>query len=65
MTNGHTHFFMIGSEDRSQHCFTWGQESMMKYELAQRIAKGRISGMGGSVAPSCKMITVVIGDNEP
>ena len=32
--------------------------------MAQRISKGRISGMGGSVAPSCKMLTVVIGDNE-
>ena len=64
MTNGHTHFFLIGREDRSVE-FRWGDESCMKYELAQRISKGRVSGMGGAFKPECKQITVVIGDNEP
>ena len=63
LTNGHTHFFMIGNSESGSN-FEWGDESRCKYELAQRIAKGRISGMGGSVSPSCKMLTVVIGDNE-
>ena len=64
LTNGHTHFFLIGREDRSLE-FKWGDESRMKYELAQRISKGRVSGMGGAFQPACKQITVVIGDNEP
>mmetsp|Transcript_26108 Transcript_26108/g.32624 ORF Transcript_26108/g.32624 Transcript_26108/m.32624 type:complete len:155 (+) Transcript_26108:652-1116(+) len=63
LTNGHTHFFLIGREDRSLN-FTWGDESCMKYDLAQRISKGRVQGMGASGSPPCKMITVIIGDNE-
>ena len=63
LSNGHTHFFLLGKEDRSL-TFGWGEESRLKYELGQRISKGRISGMGGSIAPPCKMVTVVTGDNE-
>lgn len=64
LTNGHSHFFLLGKEDKST-TLEWGEESKLKYELAQRITKGRISGMGGSLAPCCKTLTVVLGDNEP
>lgn len=63
LTNGHTHFFLLGKEDQSL-TYNWGDESRLKYELAKRVAKGRISGMGGQVAPPCKIVTVVIGDNR-
>ena len=65
LTNGHTHFFLIGGEEDTVDALEWGQESRIKYDLAQRIAKGRITGMGSSVAPPCKLVTVVVGDNDP
>ena len=64
LANGHSHFFLIGKEDKSIK-FTWGEESGLKYELAKRFAQGRNSGLGGSQAPPCKIVTVVLGDNEP
>ena len=44
--------------------FNWGDECSVKYELAKRFAQGRNSGLGGSQAPPCKIVTVVLGDNE-
>lgn len=40
LTNGHTHFFLIGDEAAGRK-FTWGEESRLKFELAKRIASGR------------------------
>ena len=31
LTNGHTHFFLIGDE---KHKMEWGDESKLKYDLA-------------------------------
>ena len=63
LTNGHTHFFLIGKEDKSVK-FSWGDESSLKYDLAKRITMGRKSGFGGQQALPCKIVTVVLGDNE-
>ena len=63
LTNGHTHFFLIGKEDKSVK-FAWGDESNLKFDLAKRIAAGRKSGFGGQQAPPCRIVTVVVGDNE-
>jgi hypothetical protein len=69
LTNGHTHFILLGDEenkmknsrmDPDQKSYTWGDETVVKFDLAKRIATGR-GKMGGST--SCKMITVLIGDN--
>ena len=67
MTNGHTHFFLIGKDDGDKSViFQWGEESRVKYELAQRISKGRNTKMmGASFVRPCKIVTVVLGDNEP
>ena len=59
MTNGHTHFFLIGDDSRK---FEWGDESKLKFDLAQRIALGR--GKFGANKNSCKMVTVLLGDNQ-
>ena len=40
LTNGHSHFFLIGTEDKKVQ-FAWGDESPLKYDLAKRIAAGR------------------------
>lgn len=65
LTNGHTHFFTVGKEKESNGLrLKWGQESGLKFDLARRIAHGRRGGYGSSNAPPCKVITVVIGDNE-
>lgn len=34
LTNGHTHFFLIGDEP-SKKDFTWGQEAKLKFEIAK------------------------------
>lgn len=63
LSNGHTHFLLIGKDDKS--CsFEWGNESAIKYELAQRITAGRVKGMSRSGDHTCKAVTVVLGDNE-
>lgn len=58
LTNGHTHFFLLG--DDADKTFTWGQEAKVKTDLALRIAKGR-SKYGN--APTCKVVTIVLGEN--
>ena len=65
LTNGHTHFFCIGKEKGKPGEIKWGQESSLKYDLAKRITIGRKGGFSSSSAPPCKMVTVVVGDNEP
>jgi len=39
LTNGHTHFFLIGDDAGKK--FAWGEEAQLKAEIAKRIAKGR------------------------
>ena len=34
LTNGHTHFFLIGREESTVDALEWGQESRIKYDLA-------------------------------
>jgi len=62
LANGHTHFLLIGKEDKSN-SFRWGEESSIKLDLAKRIALGKGKGFDGESAPACKIITVVLGDN--
>jgi SLOG in TRPM, prokaryote len=57
LTNGHSHFFLLGDEN---HKFEWGDEAQIKFDLAQRIAVGR--NKFGSTQ-QCKMVTVLLGDN--
>ena len=59
LTNGHTHFFLIGEEKGNK--YDWGEEAKMKFELAQRIAVGR-NKFGGN-KHSCKIVTILLGDN--
>lgn len=59
LTNGHTHFFLIGSDDNKKK-FRWGEEAKIKAEIAKRIAKGR-SKYGNTY--TCKIVMVVVGDN--
>lgn len=33
LTNGHTHFFLLGDETKK---FEWGEETKLKFDLAQR-----------------------------
>jgi hypothetical protein len=40
LTNGHTHFVLIGSDD-GKYKFRWGEEAKIKAEVAKRISKGR------------------------
>ncbi len=58
LTNGHSHFILIGDENKK---FEWGDESLIKFDLAQRIAIGR-NKFGGN-KQSCKIVTIVLGDN--
>ena len=58
LTNGHTHFFLTGNEDKPM---SWGDEAKMKVDLARRLAKGR-SKYDKSL--NCKIVTIVIGDNQ-
>ena len=65
LTNGHSHFFLIGSVNRKATSFGWGDESGLKLDLAKRVAAGRKkSGHAWQNAPACRTVTVVLGDNE-
>ena len=33
LTNGHSHFFLLGDESQR---YDWGEESQLKFDLAQR-----------------------------
>lgn len=75
LTNGHTHFVLLGdggaSEDAAKNktggskpppakTFGWGDESQLKFDLAKRLSTGR-ARMGGTTP--CKIVTVLVGDN--
>ena len=57
LTNGHSHFVLLGDEN---HKFDWGDESQLKFNLAERIATGR-SKFGNT--HRCKTVTILLGDN--
>jgi hypothetical protein len=68
LTNGHTHFILIGENDsdkveaeKSTKKFKWGDETTLKFDIAKRIAQGRTKMAGGA---SCKIVTVLVGDNS-
>jgi len=65
LANGHSHFFSLGKEKGKGLALKWGQETPMKFDLAKRISIGRKGGYGSTGAPQCKMLSVIIGDNEP
>lgn len=64
LTNGHTHFFCVGAIKGKTGELKWGAETSLKYELAKRISAGRKGGYSKSQAPPCKIVCVIIGDNE-
>lgn len=64
LTSGHTHFFSVGKNKGQAGELKWGRETTVKYDLAKRITTGRKGNYGNQQAPQCKMITVMIGDNE-
>ena len=74
LTNGHTHFILLGDNKDSDvkpaksktlakkagKKLAWGEEAQVKFDLAKRLAAGR-NKIGGST--NCKIVTVLIGDN--
>jgi hypothetical protein len=63
LANGHTHFFLIGDENKKK-TYKWGDESALKFDLAKRITVGSTRGYGGHSFPMQKTVVVIIGDNE-
>ena len=63
LTNGHTHFIIVGKED-GKITYEWGQEGTMKFDFAKRITAGRGKGLGANTFPVQKIVTVVMGDNQ-
>lgn len=57
MTNGHTHFILVGDDENK---LSWGEEAKLKADLALRIAQGRTTYEKAYV---CKIIVVVVGEN--
>jgi hypothetical protein len=70
LTNGHTHFVLIGEQDtatekgadatKKPKKLCWGDETSIKFDIAKRIAQGRAKMGGGQ---PCKIVTVLVGDN--
>ena len=68
LTNGHTHFVLIGDseddaklEERVPNRYFWGDEYKVKIDMAKRIAQGRSKKNG---AVEAKSVLVVVGDNS-
>lgn len=55
LTNGHTHFILIGKDDKN---ITWGQEAKIKIMFADRLANGR----KGGYAYKSKVVGVILGN---
>jgi hypothetical protein len=67
LTNGHTHFLLIGDNEddaraqgRIPKRYFWGDEAHTKIEFAKRLSVGRQKKNG---PPACKIVLVCIGDN--
>ena len=55
LTNGHTHFILLGKDDKS---LEWGQEAKFKVNLAERLANGR----KGAYQYKAKVVGVILGN---
>ena len=56
LTNGHTHFILLGDKRKELH---WEDEAAVKIELADRISSGKYGNQ-----PKCKVVGVLLGDND-
>ena len=54
-TNGHTHFILLGKDDKS---LNWGQEAKFKVNFAERLANGR----KGAFPYKAKVVGVILGN---
>lgn len=55
LTNGHTHFILIGKDDKT---ITWGKEAKLKVAFAERLANGR----KGAYSYKSKVCGVILGN---
>jgi hypothetical protein len=55
LTNGHTHFILLGKDDKS---LNWGQEAKFKVNFAERLANGR----KGAFQYKAKVVGVILGN---
>ena len=55
LTNGHTHFILLGKDDKS---LNWGQEAKFKVNFAERLANGR----KGAFPYKAKVVGIVFGN---
>ena len=55
LTNGHTHFILLGKDDKS---LNWGQEAKFKVNFAERLANGR----KGAFPYKAKVVGVILGN---
>ena len=55
LTNGHTHFILLGKDDKS---LKWGQEAKFKVNFAERLASGR----KGAYPYKSKVVGVILGN---
>ena len=55
LTNGHTHFILLGKDDKT---LNWGQEAKFKVNFAERLANGR----KGAFQYKAKVVGVILGN---
>ena len=55
LTNGHTHFILLGKDDKS---LNWGQEAKFKVNFAERLANGR----KGAYQHKAKVVGIILGN---
>ena len=55
LTNGHTHFILLGKDDKS---LNWGQEAKFKINFAERLANGR----KGAYQYKAKVVGIILGN---
>ena len=55
LTNGHTHFILLGKDDKS---LNWGQEAKFKVNFAERLASGR----KGAFQYKAKVVGIILGN---
>lgn len=67
LTNGHTHFVLIGDNEaeakeqgRFPNRYFWGDEYKVKIDLARRLQNGRPKKNG---PPPARIVLIIVGDN--
>ena len=55
LTNGHTHFILLGKDDKS---LNWGQEAKFKVNFAERLTNGR----KGAYQYKAKVVGIILGN---